>query len=145
MYLLNIEKSRERKRRDAQRNAEKKREYKRAYYVANLAFRRAAIKAYDSANPNVRRAISASRRARKLGAAGVYTSDDIKRLFDLQRGRCACCAGSIVDRYHVDHVYPLSKGGSNESKNIQLLCPECNLRKRAKQPHEFMRELGYLI
>lgn len=38
---------------------------------------------------------------------------------------------------HIDHVWPLSKGGSNGPENLVLACAECNLRKSAKTPMEF--------
>jgi hypothetical protein len=46
-------------------------------------------------------------------------------------GRCAMC-GSTATPLHFDHKYPVSKGGSNELMNIQLLCARHNLEKAAK-------------
>ena len=47
--------------------------------------------------------------------------------------RCAKCgASSKMDksiRLHVDHIIPVSKGGSNTLQNLQTLCSECNLGK----------------
>ena len=49
-----------------------------------------------------------------------------------QKNKCAICKSDISTSYHVDHIIPISKGGSNWPKNIQALCPPCNLSKHAK-------------
>lgn len=32
-------------------------------------------------------------------------------------------------RFHVEHIIPRQHGGSDESENLALACPECNLHK----------------
>lgn len=81
----------------------------------------------------------------KKRVGGKHTAADIKRLFRLQRGKCACCRVSIADGYHVDHIQPLVLGGSNDKANLQLLCPTCNLRKGAKPPERWAAENGRLL
>lgn len=103
--------------------------------------------AWKALHPEARRAHKAVRRARKLKAAGAYTASDVKDLMELQGGKCAhsWCRVSLKEKYHVDHVVPISKGGANEKRNLQLLCPPCNLRKHAKHPIDFARENGMLL
>lgn len=101
-------------------------------------------KKYRQANPEKQKAKAHLRRSRKINAPGKFTKDQIKQLYDLQKGQCICCKAKL-DKYHIDHIVPLAKGGTNDIHNIQLLCPTCNVRKGAKDPIEFMQERGYLL
>lgn len=38
-------------------------------------------------------------------------------------------------KYHLDHVQPFSKGGSNTTDNLRAIPKEKNLKKGAKRPH----------
>jgi len=42
-------------------------------------------------------------------------------------------------------IVPLALGGQNEDRNIQLLRAECNNKKNAKHPVEYMRSKGFLL
>lgn len=69
------------------------------------------------------------RRAKKFGAEGSHGWRDILRKWDEQGGICALCPKTLNGGFHVDHIMPLSKGGSDWPENIQLTCPPCNIRK----------------
>ena len=43
------------------------------------------------------------------------------------QGKCTQCQS--VRNLEFDHIVPVSKGGSNTARNIQLLCETCNRRK----------------
>jgi hypothetical protein len=100
--------------------------------------------AYRRANLDQYRAYSANRKARKR-AGGTHTAADISDLLRLQKCKCAICKTSIRDRYHIDHITPLARGGSNVRANLQLLCPPCNQRKSDRDPIAHMQSLGMLL
>lgn len=49
------------------------------------------------------------------------------RALVLAAGACAFCGAQ--ERLTVDHVFPYSKGGTDDLPNLQCLCFPCNLRK----------------
>ncbi len=100
---------------------------------------------WQKRNLDAHRAKENRRRARKAASGGSHTAADIRAIRKAQRGACATCRVALGNRYHVDHVVPLKLGGSNDRKNIQILCAPCNLKKGAKHPAQFMRELGFLV
>ena len=116
----------------------------RKSYQKHREKRLAQCREYYKNNKGKAFAKVANRRAKKFGAGGTHNEKDIKRIFDRQRGRCAACRKKL-SKYHRDHILPLVLGGDNNAKNIQLLCPPCNLQKHAKHPVEFMQELGFLL
>lgn len=115
-----------------------------AYRAANKEKCKAAISAWAKANPEARLIYRENRRAKENGRK--LSTDLPKKLFELQRGRCACCKSDLKKtKYHLDHKMPLSKGGANDDPNIQLLCPTCNSEKGAKHPIDFMQQKGFLL
>jgi Holliday junction DNA helicase RuvB len=56
--------------------------------------------------------------------------DDVK-MFVWQRDRGCCAKCSRQENLEYDHIIPISKGGSNTARNIQLLCEKCNRSKSA--------------
>jgi 5-methylcytosine-specific restriction endonuclease McrA len=110
-------------------------------------YRELAIQ-WKTANPEKSRHIAcamASRyRARKLSAGGSHTVADVLNILASQKRRCVYCM-TVLTKYHVDHIEPISKGGSDDKYNLQILCPRCNRQKSAKPPIQFAQESGLLL
>ena len=57
-----------------------------------------------------------------------------KRLTPLQKKkvgawahwRCQLCGGELTYTYEVDHIRPVSRGGTNDFSNLRALCRECH-------------------
>lgn len=101
------------------------------------------VRRYRAKHPHRAREWAQNRKNRKHGARLPYGT--IPRLGGAQRWKCAICQTSIKARYHVDHIMPIARGGKHEPRNLQLLCPSCNVRKNAKDPIAYMQELGRLL
>lgn len=116
------------------------------WYAANRDRARANATKWQAANPEACRKYHHTRRARKRESGGTLSKGLATRLFNLQRGKCACgCGEHLGTDYHLDHRMPLALGGANADWNIQLLRPRCNLSKGAKHPVEFMQSRGFLL
>lgn len=162
--LLNIDYMRARDAAYYSANREKRREYKARfcaenrdlimargakYYARNRESMLAKSANYRAENPEKFAEYRRNRRARKLNAEGKHTAADVLRIFEHQRGLCANCRNKLLksggQKYHVDHIVPLVKGGSNWPSNLQCLCPTCNLRKQAKDPIVWAKQNGRLL
>ena len=55
-------------------------------------------------------------------------------IFERDGGKCRHCEGPLIygEIFHIDHLIPVSKGGTNDPANLALSCVRCNLVKAAK-------------
>jgi 5-methylcytosine-specific restriction endonuclease McrA len=127
-------------------NAEKVIEYKTRHAEANREQINDRSREYRKNNPEKRLVWEQTRRSRKAACGGRLSTDIVPKLMELQRCKCAACRADLtVTGKHLDHMVALSAGGTNTDDNVQLLCPDCNVRKGAKHPVDFMQQRGYLL
>ena len=96
-------------------------------------------------NPDRSRIQLQNKRAKKRENGGKLSPRLAEKLFDLQKGKCACCGLPLGDDFHLGHIVPSSLGGQNNDSNIQLLRRKCNMSKGAKHPLVFMQAKGFLL
>lgn len=114
------------------------------YYEKNSEKIKMRVKVWANKNPDVVKVLSQNRRAREKSSGRLSKGIEAK-LFGLQKGKCACCRKPLGKDYHMDHIVPLARGGTNTDDNIQLLTAKCNMQKNAKDPIEFMQSRGFLL
>lgn len=85
---------------------------------------------YRIDNADKYRIYEANRRASSVTAEGAFTDEQFAALCEQYDNRCLCCGE--IKKLTVDHIVPLSKGGSNDIDNIQPLCQSCNSKKHTE-------------
>lgn len=125
-------------------NKKRHMETTKAYQARNKEVVKARLTRYRKKNADQVRVWKRNYKARKKNAIGTHTAKDIAALMILQRAKCAECRITLGP-HHVDHIVPLVLGGANSKDNLQLLCPKCNLIKRATDPIKFAQAKGRLL
>lgn len=141
----NIQKCREKSAKWQAENPARAKENIAKWRSANTDRHRTNAVKWRAANPELRRIYCHNRRAKKRKNGGKLSAGLAERLFKLQRGKCPCCKQPLGTDYHMDHIMPIDLGGANEDWNIQLLRSNCNQRKHAKHPIDFMQQKGFLL
>ena len=64
----------------------------------------------------------------------VFSTSFRLNLFLKRKGTCASCSQKVDTgkAWDIDHVIPLALGGTNEPKNLQILCKPCHRSKTTK-------------
>ena len=119
------------------KRAEDTRRWRDRHREVHLVRHAAEMRKWRQNNPDAARAIDHNRRAQKRSNGGSFTTKDVLEIYELQRGRCYWCKTKLSKKYHIDHVWPSSRGGKNDRSNIVIACPKCNQSKNAKTPMEF--------
>lgn len=121
----------------------------REFYLAHRETEKAGTIAWQKEHPDRARAINRKAKAvyrqtfkgkvaaiqdrdrrRSAGLAGRVDRAAWRAKLKSYGYRCAKCRSGV--NVQMDHILPVSRGGTNEIHNLQPLCGPCNLAKRAK-------------
>jgi len=93
-------------------------------------------------NPAKYQTISRNKTARRRGAEGTHTEEDIARILKQQDNQCYYCKKEMpLGTHTIDHYIALNKGGSNWPDNLVAACLPCNSRKGDRSAEEFIAYL----
>lgn len=120
-------------------NPNKKRAGWRKWRLNNLECHKTRSKIWKLANSNKTVIYNQSRRANKAKVLSLpYNFDSICKRYD---NICLCCKRS--DKLlTIDHVIPISQGGSDTEDNIQPLCGSCNSSKGNHHTTDYRPDVG---
>ncbi len=96
-------------------------------------------------HPEQARANARNAKYKRKNVPGQYTAADIAAIMKAQKRKCAYCRIKLDRKYHIDHIQPVSKGGTNDRSNLQITCVQCNLGKGARDPIFHAQTLGMLL
>ena len=71
-----------------------------------------------------------------------FTRRQREIIYARHNGKCAICGNYVsFKRFTIDHKRPISKGGTDDFRNLQAVCYSCNQMKNSLAWNEFMRKL----
>lgn len=81
---------------------------------------------------------------RSYGNEFNIKESDLLKKYNFQDGACVYCGSDLGINFHLDHIQPISRNGDNSLKNLQLLCPTCNLSKNNKTDEEYRKYISFM-
>lgn len=130
-YHSDAEKSRANKREEARRNKEQRKAYavkRRAEnYDRVLEIERASRARNKEKNRPAKNARQQIRNRKVQGSTHVISAKDLRRLYSQPCSECG-----TMKNLSIDHIIPLSRGGSHSVGNMMTLCRSCNASKHAR-------------
>jgi len=115
-------------------------DFYRKWYLAHREEVCARTKNRRLAHPEENAPHSARRRAKQRRAECSLTVAEWQVVKSIYGHRCVYCKRKLK-RLTMDHVIPLSRGGSHTKENVVPACSRCNSSKGANSAPQFQRAL----
>ena len=93
--------------------------------------------------------IAEKRKEDRLRSVAAKTTEDVRRQADEKKAnlkrteRCPYCNGHLGWDTHLDHIYPVSKGGKSTIENLVHVCESCNLNKGDNTLAMFIKKMKF--
>ena len=133
----NMEKVLSASRRWKENNRAHTRAYASQYHQSHKDERNAYLRDWYKRNPGMYKIYRQLRDARKRGASGEFTPEQLQARITFYGGRCYLCGCDWYalpkEDQTIDHVIPLAKGGSNWPSNLRPACRSCNSKKGVRR------------
>jgi 5-methylcytosine-specific restriction endonuclease McrA len=140
--MKNTEKFKEMNKNWKKAHKKQRAEQSKKWAKAHPEYRQEAGKAWRASHPNYgeiwrkkhrdkMNIYARLRRGRLASVRSELTKDEWEAVLEFYGHKCLCCRSTNV-KLTIDHVLPISLGGTDTVDNIQPLCGPCNSRKKAK-------------
>jgi 5-methylcytosine-specific restriction endonuclease McrA len=121
----------------SEKNKDQKREYSKRYYKENKVKIAEREKQWREKNRDI---VHAKNYRRHLYRHKLkFSPFERLLLLDKSKWKCQSCGIAVHDyntndsaKAHIDHIIPISIGGTSDLNNLQILCRTCNLAKSNK-------------
>lgn len=123
---------------------------KKIWHERNKERRYKEYKKYRKENILKMRARDQRRIALEKGARGILTDVIIKTVYLRNKTRfgrltCYLCLKPVpLGKENLEHKTPLSRGGTNYLRNLDVSCKPCNMSKKNKTYREYKKYAGLL-
>lgn len=124
----NAERYKELQRESYERHRDKVKQRAADWAAANDERRREIRQEWKRRNPDLVREHTQRRRAQLMDA--FVEPVDRRKVYLRDAGLCRICGQPVEpEAFEIDHIIPLSRGGTHEMGNVQAAHPSCNRRK----------------
>lgn len=144
-YNSNKEKIKEQSRQHYHSNVEELRKTHKIYIEKNKESYLAKKRIYNKTDSAKLSSINSKHKRKAIIKNGDVTTKQLKELYQNTKVCYWCNEKLVKGNIHLDHYFPLSKGGTHSTSNLVLSCPTCNMQKYNKDPIEFAIQKGKLL
>ena len=92
---------------------------------------------HSAENPDLVQNRLDRRKELEENARGYYTDSDIRKIRKELEDQCRFCSAPLNRGGEIEHLTPLSRGGTNYPRNLTLACLNCNREKTNKTLEEY--------